>query len=339
MIGAILHRLLYQFILKVPSENMGRMSLFSFTDIPFWIIFRQDWFKLIQELTTFRKNLKTEEWSSLGIVYPRIGILAYSYYLFSWAKYCKNSNTIIAQPDECLFAEVFLSYVCQIDVLIDNPDTRHLWDGNNINKIKLTPQISSTAGELCARINTLSIPRERKKELFRQVISYRRKALNAMRHWAFNSSQTIEEILEDKEKTACSLLAEWSKLLCVAYDIPSEIAQDVYSMFLNFSFLVQLIDDVADSATDYRNHVQNIFIALVRQTESEWSKLNEIINKDVQYVGWRWVKANLPVSYCKLKQLYNKYAELLVADHRMPKIARAMFKIIDSYRGLMEWNL
>ena len=121
-----------------------------------------------------------------------------------------------------------------------------------------------------------------------------------MRHWAFNSSQTIEEILEDKERTACSLLAEWSKLLSVAYDIPSEIAQDVYSMFLNFSFLVQLIDDVADSATDYRNHVQNIFIALVRQTESEWIKLKEIINKDVQYVGWRWVKANLPVSYYKL---------------------------------------
>ncbi len=338
MIGAILHRLLNPWVLRVPSENMGQVSLYSVTDIPYWIVFRGDWLKFTRKLSAFQKNLKTREWSSLGIVYPRLGVLAYGYYLFSWADYCGQTDKIISDPDTYLFAEVFLSYICQIDMLIDKRDTLHLWEGNHINEIKFTAQIAAAAGELCVRVNALPIARERKRLLIRRITAYRRNALKAMRRFAFGELQSLEEILEDKKDTACSLLPEWSQLLNIACDVPDEIAQGIYEVFLNFSFLIQIIDDIADAAADHRNHVQNIFIALVQRNEMEWTKLQEIIAGNIQYIGWKWIRVNLPVSYQGIKQLYNEYAARLKANSYKPHIAQKMFSTIDGYRQLMELN-
>lgn len=339
MIGATLHRILNRLILKVPSENMGKTALLSIEDIPFWITFQGSWLRHIQKLNSFQQNLKTREWTSLGVVYPRTGTLAYSFYLFSWADYCGLTDTIISQPDDCLFAEVFLSYICQIDSLVDNPSMHDLWKGSKINKVKLSPEIASTISELCAHIQSLPIPHENRILIFKLIINYRRNALNAMRRWAFSQPQTIEDILEDKKNTACGLLATWSNMLCAAYNIREEEAQGAYNMFLNFSFLVQIVDDIADSAIDHRNSVQNIFIAYVQQTDAEWVRLREIINSDIQYIGWRWIRKNLPISHQKIKQLYNRYAELLTADQAKPEVARSMLRVIECYRGLMEWNL
>jgi len=338
MIGAILHRLLNPLVLRVPAKNLGQMSLYSVTDIPYWIIFRAEWIKFTRKLSAFQKNLGTREWSSLGMVYPRLGVLAYGYYLFSWADYCGQTDRVISHPDDTLFAEVFLSYICQIDMLIDKRDSLYLWEGDHINEVKLTKNIAATAGELCGRVDALPIPRERKHLLIKRITGYRRNALNAMRRHASSGSQSFEEILEDKKDTACSLLPEWSRLLSTACNVPDEMAIAIQEIFLNFSFLVQIIDDIADAPADHRNRVQNIFIALVQQNEMEWVRLQEIIAGGMEYIGWRWIRVNLPVSYQGIKQLYNEYAARLMAGPYKPSIARKMFSTIDSYRQLMELN-
>lgn len=338
MIGAIFHRLLQRWIFRVPSANLSRLPLFSISDIPLWIVLRGDWLRHMRKLIILQRNLKTKDWSSLGIVYPRLGVLAYSFYLFSWAEYCHQTHAILTHPDNCLFAEVFLSYICQIDMLIDQPDTQHLWDGNNIREIKFTAQIQNTASELTNRILTLSIPRSRQVKLIKQITCYRRHALQTMRQWATCESQTLAEVLADKQVTACGLLPEWSNLLNIAYDIPEKTAQSVNAVFLNFSFLVQIIDDIADAAADYRNHVQNIFIAVVQQTEPEWMKLHAMLDQHIEIFGWRWIRKNLPRSYQTIQHLYGEYAVRLTNDEHRPDIVQAMFQTIDRYRSLMELN-
>lgn len=339
MIGASLHRILSRSILRVPSDHLGRMPLVSLVDIPFWVTFRSDWLRHLKRIHALRKNLRTCEWSSLGMVYPRTGVLAYSYYLFSWADYCGTTSSIIVHPDDCLFAEVFLSYICQIDAMIDNPGANGLLQGNNVNKIKLNLNIASSSNELCARILSLPIPRENKKCIFKTIIDYRRNALCVMRQWGKSHQRTLEKVLEEKKNTACNLLAVWSNLLCASHGIREETAQGVYNMFLHFSFLVQIIDDVADSAIDHRNNVENIFIAIVRQNEPEWLTLKNFIDTGIQYIGWKWIRKNLPGSHQQIEQLYNKYAALLAADPYEPETARSMLKVIETFRGLMEWNL
>lgn len=335
MIGAVLHHLLRRWILRVPSENMGDMPLYTVGDIPFLVVFQCDWVKLVRNISAFQKNLSAQEWSSLGIVYPRVGVLAYSFYLFSWAEYCGKTDEIISRPDDCLFAEVFLSYICQIDALIDKRDTRHLWEGNNINEVKLHPKISATASELCKRINALPVDHGRKRLLLAQIIGYRRNALNVMRQFASRNSQPLEAVLNDKQATACNLLSEWGGLLCTLYGIPDTQSQGIYQVFLNFSFLVQIIDDVADSLSDYRDNVHNIFIALVQQNESEWVKLKKLIDQNAQTTSWGWIRKSLPLSYQGIQSLYEIYAAALQAETHKPHVANNMFSVINRYRKLM----
>lgn len=314
------------------------MSLFDISDIPHWIVFRGDWLKFIYNLADLQKNLKTKKWTGLGIVYPRFGVIAYVYYLLTWARYCDKTSEIISAPDKSLFAEVFLSYICQIDILIDQRDTMYIWESNNINRIKLAPNIQATASELARRINTLDIPRQRKALLIKQITNYRRSALEAMRLWASGTTQSIEDTLKHKEVTACYLLPQWSNLLSIVYDVPDITAQGVSDIFLNFSFLVQIIDDVSDVAMDYRNNVQNIFTAIAQEHNLEWQKLKKVINQNINSIGWDWVKNNMPDSYKRLKQLYSHYAEQLTAGKQKPEITLGMLTAINRYRGLMKLN-
>ena len=333
MIGKALHNVLQKWIFSVPSESIGRMPLISIADIPFICVFPFQWLDLVRKLAAFQRNLGSEDWLGLSAIYPRIGMWAYAFCLFSWGEYCGQLQAILQNPEKSLVAEVFLRHVCQVDNHIDAFDSRSIWL-NDPGYIKQLPEVSLTSQELCRLLKGPETTARVRNPIVKLINEYRRNALRAMQDWA-SSPETLDNILRVKCQTAGKLWYYWSSILGQLYGIASSLVSNASATFFNFGMIVQIVDDLADTPIDYRAKTHNLFIAIARETPTEWDALQRYLAECRQrFLGWPWVRDHLPMSYRITLDLYDQFGHQLLYDKYAPNIAERLYWTVEKVRRM-----
>jgi len=335
MVSAFIYTLLQPWLHRVPSKNLGEMWLFSITDLPLIIVHRAIWLKVLLQLRTYQLHLTFDTWASISSIYPRNVMLVYAFYLFEWGNYCNRLEEIMTKPDLSILAEIFIRYNCQIDLFVDNFDSKSIWQGE-IRCIKYAPGVEEVLVGFLRHLGAIKIPPTAKRNIIKLFANYRRGALNAMKHWASSTQETISETLKDKSATAGDLFATWSDILASLYDVPEATKTKAHDAFFNFCMMVQIIDDLGDTPVDHVHNTQNIFVEIVKQTPQEWKNLEDHLrNHKKPFISWPWVRANIPQSYQKMFSLYDDYANKLLQDDFNSTAARKLFDTVDTFRRFM----
>jgi hypothetical protein len=309
------------------------MPLISIVDIPFICVFPFQWLDLVGKLAAFQRNLGLEDWPSLSVIYPRIGMWTYAFCLFSWGEYCGQLQAILQNPEKSLVAEAFLRHVCQIDNHIDSFDSRSIWL-NDPGYIKQLPEVSLTSQGLCSLLKGPEITARVRKSIVKLINQYRWNALRAMQDWA-SSPQTLGNTLRVKCQTAGMLWFYWSSILGQLYGIAPSLVSSASATFFNYGMIVQIVDDLCDAPVDYRVKTQNLFIAVARETPMEWDVLQGHLAKcRYRFLGWPWVKDHLPMSYRTTRDLYDRFAHRLLCDKCAPNIAERLYWAVEKVRRM-----
>ena len=298
--GAHLHKFINSLFAQVPSENMGKMRLFSLEDLPLLIaVGPSNLGSMISRLRTFQCNLKDYEWPSLAVIYPRPIQWLYAYLLFFWGRYCNVLPSILAHPDRSLPAEVYLRFICQIDTYLDSFDSRSLLD-YLVQNIEIQPGIQEVKSDLYSRLDAISENVTKGDCLFGLVNTYLDHNLVVTRHWMASDKMTLEEIKVFKETSTGELYATWSQILSGLYQIPEKLSRHTARIFSSFGMAIQVVDDIADVGQDYLISSPNILLGIASDNPYEYERLiSHIRNTEYQYLHLSWVKMNMPQSYAQ----------------------------------------
>jgi hypothetical protein len=339
MFAAGLHTAMRFWLFKVPTENIGTMRLFDIADLPFLIAFSpRAWFENVARLRIFQSNLTERQWASLAEIYPRNMMWAYAYQLFFWGRYCGVLSDILAHPDKCILAEVFLRYICQIDVYIDSFDSRMMLRSAPCC-VRNNPKVRMVAAELSKRLRSLDISQQTKRSIARLIVSYRRDALDTVKSWGETLCDSLTGVIEVKERTVGNMMFAWSQILSYLYQVPSGLAKEVSEVFFNFAMALQFIDDLSDVGVDYQVTTQNLFLAIVQGNPMEWDSLRAYLDKGAEpFMNWPWVKTNLPKSYLKMRKLHESYIQAIQKSGQLPGLTNELSAILGRLRALVGYE-
>jgi hypothetical protein len=294
----------------------------------------KEWWANIKRLETFQRRIQSERWPSLAELYPRNGMLVYAHLLFFWGRYCNILPDLLARPDRCLLAEIFLRYVCEIDAYVDSFDSQSVWR-DDVNWIKQLSNVQAIISEFCSHLHQLDAPKPVKRSIVRAVANYRRRAVRAMRKWAESPSLDLTLTIEGKEATAGDLWRTWSCILNQVYAVSPDLANDACEIFFNFGMAVQVIDDLGDVPVDHKVNSRNLLLSLTHESTSEWQYLQDFLQVQSDlFLDWPWVRQHLPSSHQRTVDLYASYAARLLDARRRPQLATELYGALEKIRTL-----
>jgi hypothetical protein len=328
--AAALHTAMRFWLFSVPTKSIGTMRLFDLVDLPFLIAFRpRVWFANAALLHRFQHNLNERKWASLAEIYPRSMMWGYAYQLFFWGRYCNALAEILSYPDKCLLAEVFLRYICQIDVYIDSCNSQVILQSTP-HFVKNRPLVRAVAAEFCRRLWSLNVPRQDKESIARLVVEYRRDALTISQRWAEASSGGLTSVIEYKEQTVGKLMYNWSRILGHLYQLPGDLAENISEVFFNFAMALQFVDDLSDVGPDHQVNTQNLFLGIVKEDPLEWDTLRAYLGQSADpFMRWPWAKKNVPRSYLKARELHKAYIRAMQNNSRRPELTSELGVILN----------
>jgi hypothetical protein len=296
MLGFYIHKLFEERLFNIDSKEIHSMKVVEISDLPYLASAPILSINTAWNFSKYKHNFSTTlyPYSSLAALYPRYGIWAYLHWLFAWGRACGVLSQVITEPDKSTIGEAFLSYICEIDHLIDSFDSKELIV-NNSRSIGKYKNIMETTEKLCMLIESQNLTQSTKFAVQKLIVQFRRDALQALKKARSNEEFSLNNTLEVKYYTAGKLLWTWSRILCELYLIPAEMRDKVSDMFLHYSMAFQVIDDVADLPSDYLVKSENIALALIRQEEDEWSYISKYLDSEKpKFVSWNWLKKYTP---------------------------------------------
>ena len=319
-----------RWLFHVPTKNIGTMRLFALADLPLLLAFRPAvWFANVSRLHQYQNNLSERQWASLAEIYPRTLMWGYAYQLFFWGRYCSTLSEILSSPERSLLAEVFLRYICQIDVYIDSWDSQTVLQRAPI-RVKNHPPVWAVAEAFCKRMASLAIPIQSKISIARLVASYRREALTVTQQWSSAEFYSLNDLIAYKERTVGKLMYSWSQILGKLYQPSNELLEEVSKIFFNFAMALQFVDDLSDVGQDYRVNTQNLFLGIVTEDPEEWNILRAYLdNMTSPYMHWPWVRENIPRSYQMAKEIHKGYLQAMQTNKRKPELTDELRFMLD----------
>lgn len=325
MLAAKLHQLLRFWMLRVPSHSIPKMPLFSPLDVPLIIgMTPRVWWHTVYSLHRMRRNLTEQAWPGLHIIYPRMLMAIYVYLEFVVARYCGFFKVLIKQPDRAIIAEVFLRYVCTIDLMIDASGDMQQWAAG-YSVLRRIPGVKTLASELCSRIAQLETTPTVRIKMLRLIVSYRRNASRALMQWIHSPSLDIDKVIRHKECTTGMLWATWCQLLTTAYNVPDTMSIHSSTCLFSAGMILQVIDDLGDVPIDQAGGAENLFLALAEQDQTEKRVLKRHLDQSSNlFLDWGWARMSLPSTLAKANALIERYAQNLHSDIGNPPIAHEL---------------
>jgi hypothetical protein len=335
MLGALAHRVLQRWMLRVPSANMAVMPLIALTDFPFLFAFSPSrWIEHVRDLHLFQQHVTQRQWASLAEVYPRSLIWMYAYLLFTWGRYCHSLQEILWQPDRCLPAEMFIRYVCEIDRYVDSFDSRALWRAH-ATQFKARSRVRNVATELCIGVQQVGLDAAACRGAIGLILAYRREALAVMQHSVDPSADSLAQVIRDKERIAGNLWSVWSRVLGCLYQIPGDVTENASQAFFNFGMALQIIDDLSDAPADYAVRAQNLFLAVAQTYPAEHERLEQhFAELPSSFLDWPWACRYTPATYQATLDLFQGYFDRLHCDTYNATAAQRLCVMLDRMRTL-----
>jgi hypothetical protein len=311
---------LLKYVVATPSAHPKKMRLFSIFDLHVILgVGLSFWLRYLRTLRAFLKQQRSlDTWSSISDIYPRGLIILYYFLLFTWAKFNNILETVIASPQGCLLGELFIRYICEMDVQIDRVD-----GSAKLNRSPFFPKRSDRSqefvGEFLAILQRLNISRSARQRLIREFQIYRQSyltvsQLNAQRP---KIDSSLEEVLVDKSKVAGQLWGTWAMILSLAYSLPEAQIRDSEKLLHDFGMVTQVFDDMADVPHDLEECQPNILYAICCQHPQELQLLDAHLREQgVRFLNLEWAKTNLPLSTSAAKDLAHQYLDRAIALDR-----------------------
>lgn len=296
--------------LPIPSNHLTRMRTFSPVDLPHLLVFGiRRWLHHMSLVSRFRRNLTLADWTSLSDLYARPVMLFYYYTVFLWARYCDVLDTVLAEPDKCIVAELFLRYNCELDSMIDCPEgpTRLRADPWFPKRASGTRALAS---ELWKALHAAGLPRTAEREVLRLARSYRQTYLRTMQRAAVEPIVTLTkaQILEDKSRIAGGIWGTWSRILGWLYSVPHPRAERAEAIFQAYGMIIQVLDDTADLPKDVADNQANLLYAFVKNVPDEAARLEALLHDGVgPFLSTYWERVNLPHAYAQAWGLMDEY--------------------------------
>lgn len=320
----LINRAYVRYFFPVPSPHFTRWQSFHPLDAPFLIIFGpRRWLSNMRVVSQFRRNLQHTHWTSLSDLYPRALMILYYYTLILWARYCGILETVVAHPEGCLAAELFMRYNCEIDAQVDHPNGRN-WLQRDPLFPKQAPKTQALAAELWARVRAAGLPRQDERAIIALVQKYRQAFLCILQRNALNPvlHSPLSQVMDDKTCVAGNLWGRWSRILSVLYRVPNQRAEDAETIFNAFGMAIQVVDDMGDLLQDYKDAQANIFFTLVEAMPEEYLRLDMRL-KEAQGTCLEagWVRSNLPVAYQRALGLIDGYLATITQTDYEGRIA------------------
>jgi hypothetical protein len=333
--AARLQSLFQNRVLKLPSQNMAVMPLFSPVDLPMIVALSPKlWWRTLQQLRVLRHHLDEKQWASLDVIYPRPLMTAYVYLVLRCAEYGGFLDRLLREPQRAIIAEVFMRYICTIDVRLDSSDDHQQWFGG-YHRLIQNQELKAVGAELCDRIAQLNLPLATRREILRLIVGFRRSYIHDTLRWMQQPSWELTTIIRDKEHTAGRLWVVWSSILFRVYEVEGDLLTAATRCFFNVGMIIQVIDDLGDAPHDQRVAAHNLFIAFCRENMQEWVILKDHIDHNEEaFLNWKWARQNLPQSYARALALLDQYNDALLADHIQPVVTRALSSALERIRRL-----
>ena len=319
-----------KYVVATPSTHPKKIRLFSIFDLTAILgVGLSFWLRYVRILGAFLKQQrKLDTWSSISDIYPRGLMILYYFLLFTWAKFNNILKTIIAAPQGCLLGELFIRYICEMDVQIDRVD-----GSLELSRSPFFPKRSGRSQEFLREflviLQQVNISRTARQRLLREFQIYRQSYLLVSQ---LNAQQPkidspLEEVLVDKSKVAGQLWGTWAMILSLAYSLPEAQIQESNQLLHDFGMVTQVFDDMADVPHDLEECQPNILYAICRQHPAELRLLDAHLRQHGgRFLNLEWAKANLPLSTSTSKDLARQYLDRAIALDREGHVTEDMTK-------------
>jgi hypothetical protein len=321
---------LVKFVVATPSAHPQKMRLFSIFDLHVILaVGPVFWLRFLRTLSPFLKQQRLlDTWSSISDIYPRGLIILYYFLLFIWAKFNNILETIVTSPQGCILGELFIRYICEMDIQIDRVD-----GSSELNRSPFFPKRSGRSQEFIREflgtLQKLDISRGAKQRLIREFQIYRQSYLTVSQANAQQptSVSSLEEVLIDKSKVAGQLWGVWAAILSLAYSSSDEQVRDSHKLLHDFGMVTQVFDDMADVPHDIEECQPNILYAICHQHPQELQLLDaHLSERKSRFLNLEWAKVNLPLSTSAAKDVARQFLDRAIALDREGRVLEDMTK-------------
>lgn len=308
---------LLKYVMVTPSRHPKEMRVFSIFDLHIILAIGPSfWAGYLRTLGAFLKRLKLlDTWSSISDIYPRGLIHLYYFLLFTWAKFNNITEKIIASPMGGIPAELFIRYICEMDIQIDRVD-----GAQKLNLSPFFPKRSAKSQELIKEflgiLEELKLTRDAKQSIIRAFQVYRQSYLTLTQ---FNARQpvdvsSVEATLIDKSKVAGRLWSTWAVILSLSYFLSETQVERSESLLYNFGMVTQVFDDMADVPHDIAECQPNIIYAICHRYPNELDALGtHLSGRTGRFLNLEWAKDNLPLTMSAAKELASQFLDEAIA--------------------------
>lgn len=318
------------YLVAAPSIHPQKMRLFSVFDAPMIVgVGLSFWLRYVRTLSLFLKQQRAlSTWSSISDIYPRALIILYYFLLFTWAKFNNILEMIIAAPQGCILGELFIRYICEMDIQIDRVD-----GPVELSRNPFFPKRSGRSQEFIREflviLDGLNLSRSCRQRLIRVFQMYRQSYLAICQANALQPKTvaSFQETLVDKSKVAGQLWGTWAMILSLAYSLPDAQVRDSEKLLHDFGMVTQVFDDMADVPHDIEECQPNILYAICQQHPKELQLLDiHLREQGGRFLNLEWAKDNLPLSTSMAKDLARHYLESAIALDREGRVTEDMTK-------------
>lgn len=220
--------------------------------------------------------------------------------------------------------ELFWQYIRRLDNLVDDPAGMGMLV-NRSEALKSHSNLSPASGELTRWINNSQLPRSRKRRLVSLLDDFRhdvifgalkdivKRQTNGVQH----PSQLIPQIEQISGRTAATLM----RIFNIVHDVSSEEAARLEELFFQWAMAFQIIDDLIDVGSDWRNNVYNMVVAFLHENEYEQQRFIESEQKKI-IRSPNWWARNAPETYSAILVLFDQYINSMSAIDANSKVVQ-----------------
>ncbi|VVC00417.1 Uncharacterised protein [uncultured archaeon] len=200
---------------------------------------------------------------------------------------------------EFLVVEAFNDYVVAIDDILDqlvHPDPQ-----KEYLAYKMNPDARKSVGDFVRAVKGTVLTKEEKRQLFKVVGDYRRKAFHVLQEF-YADTPRLDKIIRMKEETS----GEWGcaavKLLDILGQVPRENRRSVEEAFANSFMATQIADDLFDLVEDTSRKTPSIAVGIFMGHPDE---LRNALS--MEKPSMHLFKKLCPKSIAKIMDLYRGY--------------------------------
>jgi hypothetical protein len=260
--------------------------------------------------------------------FPKVGIHVH-FAVGIWTEYTGSSVVEVCELRSYEALELYWQYVRRLDNLVDNSVGMGMFNQHR-KALKREDIISSVIFEFVHWLRNSQLPRSRKRHLVSLFGDYRREVsfgvlADTVMH-QMNGIQPSTELIPRVEQISGRTATNLMRILNIIHNVTPAVAVRLENIFFQWSMAFQIVDDLIDSISDWKENVYNLIIAFLYENEDEKQRFIEDAQRNqIRSPNW-WIR-NAPETHAAIQALFDEYISNLLAIDPKSKVTQDLQKM------------